>query len=249
MNSAVHRTTPLKPWTGVYFYDAWRVQPVLDAPGSELVLPPQPGGLHGCYCLSQVQHLMFSLSLTASQKKMNAVYKRDSPCPLLRRQMPQWPTKKQVKQSLSTAPPQSRLPCRAQCSRRKTTRAWRTVTVLPPPLQMRVIALAIIRPPPKPAQDELLAAEDEASSTLPPQGIDPQGDSPTSHSSESPIKRRPGSKAVQGELSPKSYGNHLLQHPSNRLVASLNTNNHRSQADQSDCSKARACRTRRHCCH
>ena len=34
----------------VYFYDAWRVQPVLDAPGSELVLPPQPGLLvHGCY--------------------------------------------------------------------------------------------------------------------------------------------------------------------------------------------------------
>ena len=34
----------------VYFYDAWRVQPVLDAPESELVLPPQPGLLvHGCY--------------------------------------------------------------------------------------------------------------------------------------------------------------------------------------------------------
>ena len=33
----------------VYFYDAWRVQPVLDAPGSELVLPPQPDLLvHGC---------------------------------------------------------------------------------------------------------------------------------------------------------------------------------------------------------
>ena len=27
----------------VYFYDAWRVQPILNAPGSELVLPPQPG--------------------------------------------------------------------------------------------------------------------------------------------------------------------------------------------------------------
>ena len=34
----------------VYFYDAWRVQPVLDAPGSELVLPPRPGLLvQGCY--------------------------------------------------------------------------------------------------------------------------------------------------------------------------------------------------------
>ena len=34
----------------VYFYDAWRVQPVLDAPESDLVLPPKPGLLeHGCY--------------------------------------------------------------------------------------------------------------------------------------------------------------------------------------------------------
>ena len=34
----------------MYFYDAWRVQPVLDAPESDLVLPPKPGLLeHGCY--------------------------------------------------------------------------------------------------------------------------------------------------------------------------------------------------------
>ena len=34
----------------VYFYDAWRPEPVLDVPGSELVLPPQAGLLvQGCY--------------------------------------------------------------------------------------------------------------------------------------------------------------------------------------------------------
>ena len=34
----------------IYFYDAWRTQPVLGAPESELVLPPQPGLLiQGCY--------------------------------------------------------------------------------------------------------------------------------------------------------------------------------------------------------
>ena len=34
----------------VYFCDAWRPEPVLDAPGSELVLPPAAGLLvHGCY--------------------------------------------------------------------------------------------------------------------------------------------------------------------------------------------------------
>ena len=58
-------------------------------------------------------------------------------------------------------------------------------------------------PETRPAQDELPAAEDDASSTLPPQGIDPQGDSPASHFSESPIKRRPGSKASAGRAQSK----------------------------------------------
>ena len=34
----------------VYFCDAWRAQPVLDAIGSDLILPSRPGLLvHGCY--------------------------------------------------------------------------------------------------------------------------------------------------------------------------------------------------------
>ena len=41
-------------------------------------------------------------------------------------------------------------------------------------------------PETRPAQDETLA-EDEVSSTLPPQGVDPQGNSPTSLSSESGV--------------------------------------------------------------
>ena len=58
-------------------------------------------------------------------------------------------------------------------------------------------------PETRPAQDEMLAAEDEVSSTLSPQGVDPQGNSPTSHFSESPIKRRPGSKASAGRAQSK----------------------------------------------
>ena len=46
-----------------------------------------------------------------------------------------------------------------------------------------------------PAQDEMLEAEDDARSELPPQDVDLPSSSPTSHFSESPIKRRPGSKA------------------------------------------------------
>ena len=59
-------------------------------------------------------------------------------------------------------------------------------------------------PETRPAQDELLAAEDEASSALPPQGIDPQGNSPTSHFLSLQSNENRGPMPVQEELSPKS---------------------------------------------
>ena len=54
-----------------------------------------------------------------------------------------------------------------------------------------------------PAHDERLEAEDEARSMLPPQNGEPPSSSPTSYSSESPIKRRPGSKAGAGRAQSK----------------------------------------------
>ena len=53
------------------------------------------------------------------------------------------------------------------------------------------------------AQDEMLEAEDETRSMLPPQNGEPLSSSLTSHSSESPIKRRPGSKASAGRAQSK----------------------------------------------
>ena len=53
-----------------------------------------------------------------------------------------------------------------------------------------------------PARDEMLDAEDDAGSVLPPQDVDPPSSSPTSQS-ESPIKRRPGSKASAGRAQSK----------------------------------------------
>ena len=43
VNSAVRTMTTFEALHRVYFYDAWRVQPVLDAPESDLVLPPKSG--------------------------------------------------------------------------------------------------------------------------------------------------------------------------------------------------------------
>ena len=54
-----------------------------------------------------------------------------------------------------------------------------------------------------PAQDDMLAAGDDARSALLPQNVDHPSDSPRSHSSESPIKRRPGPKAHTGRVQPK----------------------------------------------
>ena len=54
-----------------------------------------------------------------------------------------------------------------------------------------------------PVQDEMLEADEDARSELPPQDADPSSSSPTSHSSESPIKRRPGSKASAGRAQSK----------------------------------------------
>ena len=58
-------------------------------------------------------------------------------------------------------------------------------------------------PDASPERDEMLDAEDDAGSVLPPQEVDPQSSSPTSQSSESPIKRRPGSKASAGSAQSK----------------------------------------------
>ena len=54
-----------------------------------------------------------------------------------------------------------------------------------------------------PAQDDMQAAGDNTRSALPPQNEDHPSDSPRSHSSESPIKRRPGPKAHTGRAQPK----------------------------------------------
>ena len=62
---------------------------------------------------------------------------------------------------------------------------------------------------------------------LPPQNEDPTVAAPR-RTPLSPLSNDDrGLRLVQGELSPRSYGNHLLQHPGNRSVASPSTSNHR----------------------
>ena len=82
----------------VYFYDAWRVL-ILDAPGSELVLPPQPGLLvHGC-CWSQPSATLDVLSVSdraTEEEEEERGAQAGQPLSSPAAQMPRWPTK-QVK--------------------------------------------------------------------------------------------------------------------------------------------------------
>ena len=110
-----------------------------------------------------------------------------------------------MKQSRSTVPPPSRPLFRAQSTRRKPMRTWPMMLVLAPPLQKkRVIALAIV---PflmhVPREMKCWTQKMMQGSVLPPQDVDPPSSSPTSQSSESPIKRRPGSKASAGRAQSK----------------------------------------------
>ena len=72
-----------------------------------------------------------------------------------------------------------------------------------------------------PAQDEMLEAEDETRSMLPPQDGEPPSSSPTSHFSESPIKRRPGSKASAGRAQSKKLRKSLAPASRQPLVGSI----------------------------
>ena len=60
-----------------------------------------------------------------------------------------------------------------------------------------------VSPVARSAQEDMRAAGDDARSAIPPQNVNHPSDSPGSHFSESPIKRRPGPKAHTGRVQPK----------------------------------------------
>ena len=144
--------------------------------------------------------------------------------------MLRWLMKTQMKQSQSTAPPPSRPLSRAQSNRRMMTRAWQMMLVLAPPLQKkRVIALAIVRPflTHVPRKMKCWRQKMTQGASYPHRTWTPQVAAPhrTPLSPQSNEDRGP--RLVPGERSPRSYGNHLLQHPGNHSAAFLNMSNHR----------------------
>ena len=183
----------------VYFYDAWRVQPVLDAPGSELVLPPQPGLLvHGC-CWPQPSTTPDVLSVSdrvteEEERGVQAGQPLSSPAATDATMADEEASEAVSVHSSSSESPT--MPSAVQPEEDDAHMEDSDSATTSSADEGDCLSNHPASPETRPAQDEMLAAEDEVSSTLPPQGVDPQGNSPTSHFSESPIKRRPGSKPI-----------------------------------------------------
>ena len=81
-------------------------------------------------------------------------------------------------------------------------------------------------PDASPERDEMLDAEDDAGSVLPPQEWTPRVAAPHHNHLSPQSNEDQGPKPVLGELNPRSYENHLLHHPGSRSVAFLNMSNH-----------------------
>ena len=182
----------------VYFYDAWRVQPVLDAPGSELVLPPQPGLLvHGCYWPQpSATPDVLSVSDRDTEKEEHEVQEGQplsSPAATDATMADE-----EANEAVSVHSSSSESPTIPSTEQPEDDDAHMEDDDSANTSSADEDDCLSNRPAPPeacPAQDEMLEAEDEARSMLPPQDGEPPSSSPTSHFSESPIKRRPGATA------------------------------------------------------
>ena len=186
----------------MYFYDAWRVQPVLDAPGSELVLPPQPGLLvQGCYWPQpSATPEVLSVSDRDTEKEEHDVQEGQPVATDATMADEEADEAVSVHSSSSESPtiPSTEQP-EAEDEHMEDDDSANTSSAD----EDDCLSNRPAPPEAYPAHDEMLEAEDEARSMLPPQNGEPPSSSPTSHSSESPIKRRPGSKASAGRAQSK----------------------------------------------
>ena len=191
----------------VYFYDAWRVQPVLGAPESDLVLPPQPGLLeHGCYWpRPNSTPEVLSVSDRDPEKEEHEVQEGQSLSSLAVTDAAM--ADEDANEAVSIHSSSSESPTIPSTEQPEDDDAHMaddaSASTSSAEEEGDCLSNRPALPDACPAQDEMLEAEDDAGSELPPQDVDPPSSSPTSHSSESPIKRRPGSKASAGRAQSK----------------------------------------------
>ena len=190
----------------VYFYDAWRAQPVLDAIGSDLILPPRPGLLeHGCYWPRQsLPPDVLSVSERDPDNEEQEAREGHMPSSPAETDdaMAEEATQEVVlvHSSPSESPtiPSTEQPEDDDAHMDDTESASSSSTEAGDCLSNHPVS-----PVTRPAQGDMRAAGDDARSAIAPQDENLPSDSPGSHFSESPIKRRPGPKAHTGRAQPK----------------------------------------------
>ena len=186
----------------VYFYDAWRAQPVLDAIGSDLILPSRPGLLvHGCYWPRQsLPPDVLSVSDNEEQEAREG-HMPSSPAETddaMAEEATQDVVLVHSSPSESPTIPSTEQPEDDDAHMDDTDSASSSSTEAGDCLSNHPVS-----PVTRPAQEDMRAAGDDARSAIPPQDVNHPSDSPGSHFSESPIKRRPGPKAHTGRAQPK----------------------------------------------
>ena len=187
----------------VHFYDAWRAQPVLNAPGSELVLPPQPGLLaHGCYWPQpSAADDVLSVSDVATEEGDQAGQPPPSP-ETTDAIMADEEASETVSVHSSPSEP-STLPSAELQEETDSPMEDKEGDAASSEEEGDCLSNHPASSNTRPANAEMLEEDGEESSALPPQGVDPQEESSLSHSSESPIKRRPVTKAGAGRAQSK----------------------------------------------
>ena len=183
------------------------MQPVLVAPESDLVLPPQPGLLvHGCYWpRPSLTPDVLSVSDRDPEKEEHEVQEGQSLSSLAATDAAM--ADEDANEAVSVHSSSSESPTIPSTEQPEEDDAHMedddSANTSSAEEEGDCLSNRPALPDACPAQDEMLEAEDDARSELPPQDVDPPSSSPTSHSSESPIKRRPGSKASAGRAQSK----------------------------------------------
>ena len=182
----------------IYFYDAWRTQPVLGAPESDLALPPHPGLLtHGCYWPPRnAEEEVLSISDIAAETDGQACQTPTSPEAADAVMTDEEADDIVSVLSSSTVP--STLPSTVHQEEADSPMGDKEVEANPSEEVGDCLSNRPASSSSRPVNNEMLEENGEDGRAISPQGGDPQDDSSPSHSSESPIKRRPGPKASAG---------------------------------------------------
>ena len=168
------------------FYDAWRTQPVLGAPESDLVLPPQPGLLtQGCYWPQRsASDEVLSVSDIATEADAQACQTPTSP-----ETADAVMTDEEaidIVSVLSSPSESSTLPSTVHQEEADSPMGDKDAEANPSDEAGDCLSNRPASSSTRPVNNDMLEENGEDSSAMPPQGVDSHNDSSPSHSSESP---------------------------------------------------------------